>query len=479
MYLLEAINYSFYQDKLDQEMFDTLLEQDPTSDKKYARWIVENFIREFGTIYQQKKGMSDKHSSIRDQLTQADMLQDPLEKQRLTALYQQSMFQQANFYKTPEYQKLKRFLAEDIDKIKEDLKIYHFLKNKKKLPDERMYNILNIKGFSTLWQIINSIPDDIKAEADPLGKDEYEKWYEDKDWLVVIPKTHRASCKYGANTRWCTASKDNDHYFNQYSSDDTPLIIIIEKGGNKWQIHFDSNQWMDEQDEEIEDRSHFLRNILPATVKDAIYQRTRAFPFADKEQQVEEAKRIASTHLTIFSKKASYINPVHIFEGMNTSDRPDFDEFFDEKIIRWGLFDVLQDGYTDFSDDYSYGSSHPWEFLDTEPEDPDNLISDEAKNYRNWKQDIDLWSEEQKEEAGDKARDSAEEAHYDEYYREFIRSYGWSKEYSGDITNKVWDACCENLNTSNYSFNPEEVTTSVLRLLRNFSDLWLDWTKAI
>ena len=52
--------------------------------------------------------------------------------------------------------------------------------------------------------------------------------YEDKKYVIVTPKTHKASCYYGAGTKWCTASSSNDTHFNTYMSDGR-LFYIIDK----------------------------------------------------------------------------------------------------------------------------------------------------------------------------------------------------------------------------------------------------------
>jgi hypothetical protein len=56
--------------------------------------------------------------------------------------------------------------------------------------------------------------------------------YEDDSILLVSPKTHRGSLKYGANTKWCTASKDYPGHFNRYQKDGYLFYLIrkIEKG---------------------------------------------------------------------------------------------------------------------------------------------------------------------------------------------------------------------------------------------------------
>ena len=58
--------------------------------------------------------------------------------------------------------------------------------------------------------------------------DHVEVLYEDDETLFVIPKTHRGSLKYGANTRWCTASKNNPATFNNYAKG-ALLAYLIDK----------------------------------------------------------------------------------------------------------------------------------------------------------------------------------------------------------------------------------------------------------
>lgn len=58
--------------------------------------------------------------------------------------------------------------------------------------------------------------------------DHVEVLYEDDETLFVIPKTHRGSLKYGSNTRWCTASKNNPSTFNNYTRN-ALLAYLIDK----------------------------------------------------------------------------------------------------------------------------------------------------------------------------------------------------------------------------------------------------------
>ena len=53
------------------------------------------------------------------------------------------------------------------------------------------------------------------------------KLYEDDKLLVVVPLTHKASCKYGANTPWCVAVPSEDEHFNEYTNNGILIYFII------------------------------------------------------------------------------------------------------------------------------------------------------------------------------------------------------------------------------------------------------------
>ena len=75
-------------------------------------------------------------------------------------------------------------------------------------------------------------------------------FYNDSQVKVVIPKTEEASCYFGVNTRWCTAAK-SDNRFNYYNKQGPLYIVLIKKDNKRYQFHYENNQFMDEQDNEI------------------------------------------------------------------------------------------------------------------------------------------------------------------------------------------------------------------------------------
>ena len=76
--------------------------------------------------------------------------------------------------------------------------------------------------------------------------------YEDDVWKVVIPKSYEASCYWGNGTRWCTATRESDEWYNHYSEQGPLYILIDKKTKDKYQFHFESDQFMNKQDIDID-----------------------------------------------------------------------------------------------------------------------------------------------------------------------------------------------------------------------------------
>ena len=425
--LREAINYAFYKNKINKETFDKLIALDPTASigYKYAPWIVRVYIKDFLPIENKKNDYIAAEKNLRKNLNNylsqelSSTSSQGYEYKNAEDAHEYSRKEYYKFTKSQEYQKLLRFWQEDKSKVTSDLKIYNSLKNKKMLKNERQNNIMNFPDFNSLWEVINSLsPEDIEA-INPIGKDEYDKWYEDKEWLVVIPKTYKAACKFGANTKWCTASKDTDSEFNTYSSEDTPLIDIINKIDNKkWQVHFDTNQWMDAKDDPIEDRSSWINKVLPFEVKQAIYNKTRVLAFSnDKTEAVKEIYYNTKR----FDKLRSNMFGEGLVSNIDKRTTAYLSDIINIKLLEYAFESLFDDDINHNA--YSYGYENPWEFLDSEPEDPNNLINDDTKDEYDWEKNISLWSSNQREEAGIISEGKVKDEYVREEFRDFDRNY--------------------------------------------------------
>lgn len=166
--------------------------------------------------------------------------------------------------------RLERFFDEDAYKVKEHLEDYHKHKHlfKKLAKDENNPNFLKladinqIHTFTDLFGAIQLLEPYVeeqheKNEMKRLEK-EVDKVYDSENYLILIPKTEEASCAYGKNTQWCTAAK-NRNYFSHYASQGPLYIIIDKKKNKKYQFHFQTRQFMNENDNQV-DLADFFKN---------------------------------------------------------------------------------------------------------------------------------------------------------------------------------------------------------------------------
>jgi hypothetical protein len=404
----EAINYDKYKEVLAPDLFNFLCSVDPTTDKKYSQWIIRCFFKDFRII-----------TTLLPMIAKND---DYVHHDKLS--FHPLNLEGVNLLASKYDSILKRWLKEDHPKVTEALKKYTKLKNKKLLGDEREYNIMNITNFASLDDLIDnkyaSELEEVEAN-EPLNPDEYEKWYEDNKWLVVIPLDHRAACKYGANTKWCTTYKDDDTYFKQYS-EEGPLIIIINKyselepgethqskvasikskKNKKWQIHLESDQWMDATDHDVGDHQDFVTD-LPKDVSTAIYEHTKSFMFSPNKVQTltdicNDPDKLKNLVSECYGK--------NIWYALRDKDISYFTDIFPVDFITMAIQDLFfEDRMDNFIDSYSYGYDNPDEVLTgQEPANPDNAkcpvcqgtkfvlatsVEEDAENPTGWSYSID------------------------------------------------------------------------------------------
>lgn len=132
----------------------------------------------------------------------------------------------------------------DIPELKAALATYD--KNKSQLPP-----IKDCKSLSELIEWVKNLSDDFKpVRKQSKAKADLEKVYEDDEWVVYVPHSHEAARRGGEGTYWCTAS-ENDYYYNYYSKQGPLYINIRKSNGAKFQFHFESDQFMDADDDPI------------------------------------------------------------------------------------------------------------------------------------------------------------------------------------------------------------------------------------
>lgn len=98
------------------------------------------------------------------------------------------------------------------------------------------------------------------------------KLYEDNEWLVIKPMSYQASLKYGASTKWCTASRENSDYYLRYSRKGILIYCINKITGNKVGTFKSLDQYEKETSfwDIIDQRIDSMESGLPIVVMDVI-----------------------------------------------------------------------------------------------------------------------------------------------------------------------------------------------------------------
>ena len=179
--------------------------------------------------------------------------------------------------------------------------LFTYDKNKTQLPQ-----IKDCKSLSELIEWVKDLSDDFKpVRKQSNAKENLEKVYEDDEWIVYVPHSHAAARRGGEGTHWCTAS-ENDYYYNCYSNQGPLYINIRKSDGARFQFHFESNQFMNADDEPVR-----LNKIgLPEGVVDFYAKIDPIFKFRLKFDWIED-----------FNKGFARVSLNHKHNFINTEGR--------------------------------------------------------------------------------------------------------------------------------------------------------------
>ena len=146
------------------------------------------------------------------------------------------------------------FRQEDAGRVRDAL--INFDQHNNKLPVEQR-DIGKYGKISDLESVVAPHIGTANTKAERImGQQELpglEKKYEDDNIKIHHLKDKDTSCKvFGGETKWCTASKDEDHnMFDHYNSEGRLHVITRKKDGAVFQYHVNSNQFMDKNDDPI------------------------------------------------------------------------------------------------------------------------------------------------------------------------------------------------------------------------------------
>jgi len=135
---------------------------------------------------------------------------------------------------------------------------------------------VQIQQYKTVQEMFDDLKLKLPADAegiDLLKKDgdgpenDFDILYNDENWAIVTPNTYPASHKLGVGTAWCTAGwkwDRGEYYYNNYLQRGGKYYINFDKresetdrDGNerpykRYQFHFESNQFMDIEDDPVD-----------------------------------------------------------------------------------------------------------------------------------------------------------------------------------------------------------------------------------
>jgi len=181
---------------------EKIIDQDPSVTKKYSEWGVKKFIDEINKV---PHLMDDESISIIISLIKKyHNIVDKLSPEKVDKIFNSLNLD-------------KEFSDSVTKKIKFNPK------------DISSFNTINdLHYFVESYDRFNKDNEDNKS-----AKSESEKLYEDDRFLIIRPLSHTSSCYYGANTKWCTTTRDNEDYFNRYTSKGKLYYIIDKKSTDR------------------------------------------------------------------------------------------------------------------------------------------------------------------------------------------------------------------------------------------------------
>ena len=174
----------------DGSFIDRMLSVDPTG-YKYVDYIAKQLEKIIPQLAGQKGGLS---------ITQQDAIKDVLSMVIPWFHNNVNRITEDDIWKAETIFRERNGMVPNIEGIAKSFK------------DIAQYE--NPEFIRTLMEIVDSKKTEREKEREL--KSQAERLYEDDDVLVIRPKSHAASCYYGANTKWCTTTAGSSGYFEKY-----------------------------------------------------------------------------------------------------------------------------------------------------------------------------------------------------------------------------------------------------------------------
>jgi len=163
------------------------------------------------------------------------------------------------------------------------------------LNERNLIDNKDITSYKSLDEVMAAIS---IAELKMINKDLEKfvlKLYEDDEWLIVKPLTYESSCKYGAGTKWCTASTSEEYQYHNYTRRGIVIYTMSKKTGAK--VATFKNLDDDHSREtsfwnEVDDRIDSTESNLPSHILNVIVNDLKNCTKANYDLCTDEIKEI-------------------------------------------------------------------------------------------------------------------------------------------------------------------------------------------
>jgi hypothetical protein len=199
----------------------------------------------------------------------------------LTLIYKQYLITDEEDYEPLSYDSADSYLRHmngQVELLGDAISYYDLNKDRFTIREIKNYN-----GYGHFLQDVSTKKNTIsKKEEKKIQKSGAEQIFSNDDVNVIKPITYEASCYYGAGTKWCTASRDTDMHWLNYSRKGNLYYVFLNryKNDNRFykvaiQTFFDSgfeqSIYWDATDEPMTKKEEQLfKMVLPEDAKQAI-----------------------------------------------------------------------------------------------------------------------------------------------------------------------------------------------------------------
>lgn len=186
--------------------------------------------------------------------------------------------------------------------------------------------VKDINSYKTLGELRGELEQVLSKETRSQNKakmyEQADVIYNDDQFLVVHPRTTKASQFFGKNTKWCTAATQSDNYFFDYSKDNKFLFYVIDKKGNeKFALLSAKNpndtltafdfKYFDEEDKEFQPDHHYV-NLFFDGKRDSIISKINEFIEKSDYKTFVHTKWLEVTESIFALAKPGYNNRFNI-----------------------------------------------------------------------------------------------------------------------------------------------------------------------